>query len=218
MKAKIAWSLFRTLVLFVLLFLATRWLTNPYPPAFETFDSTPYGLGNSSEDVRAEIIDRLRLFQEGYSARDSAAVEEFADTLLSSDNTLILGTMPREIYVGHEAATTLIRDDWEFWGDCTFLIDQAHVSNQGDVAWIATVGYVEFDISRFLVLPLRLTGTLVNEDGAWRFQVIQYQFDLDLRFSLLLVVLLGLLTCVSLIAIPIQALLIIRKQRIKTSQ
>jgi hypothetical protein len=216
MKSKIAWSIARTLVLIFLLILSTRFITNPYPPSFHGFDAQPYGAGNAPDEVRHEILQQLREFQKGYTERDAKTVGAFARNLLSRDNTLILGTMPKEIYIGHDDATTLIRDDWAFWGNCIFLVDQAHVSTHDNVAWIATVGYVEFDLSRFLVLPLRLSGVLVNEDGTWRFQLVQYQFDLDLIPNLLLVLFLGLLTGVSLLAIPIQVLLI-RRQRFGAS-
>jgi hypothetical protein len=124
--------------------------------------------------------------------------------MLSQENMLILGTMPKEIYVGHDAATNLIRDDWEYWGDCKFHVDRAHVSVHGEVAWFATVGYFEFDLSRFLVLPLRLTGVLVNEEGIWRFQVLQYQFDLDLSWHLLLIFVLIVLNVLCILILLIQ--------------
>jgi len=53
----------------------------------------------------------------------------------------------------------------------------------------------------------------VNEDGAWRFQQLQYQFDLDLIFNLLLVMVLGLLSIFSLVAVPVQVVLINRVPR-----
>ena len=204
MTTKILRSVLRSLGLLLILMLSVFPLRNPYPASFEEYDVYPYAAGSASEAVRTEIIDQLSEFQKGYTERDTASAGEFAERLLSQDNVLILGTMPREIHVGHSAATNLIREDWASWGDCTFLLDKAHVSAHGDVAWFSTIGHVEFDLSRFLVLPLRLTGVAVNEDGTWRFHQIQYQFDLDLSFNLLLVFVLLALSASSILVLIIQ--------------
>jgi hypothetical protein len=204
MRTKILWSVLRSLALLFILMLSVLPLRSPHPASFDGYDTYPYAAGNASETVRSAIIDRLKEFQKGYDERDTATAGEFSDRLLSQDNILILGTMPREIYVGHSDATDLIRTDWASWGDCKFLLDKAHVSAQGEVAWFSTIGYVEFDLSRFLVLPLRLTGIAVNEDGTWRFHQLQYQFDLDLSFNLLLVIVLLVLSVASILALMIQ--------------
>ncbi|MFC1545378.1 nuclear transport factor 2 family protein [Gemmatimonadota bacterium] len=85
------------------------------------------------------------------------------EQLFSQDNILVLGTQPREILTSYERAQFLVSSDWRRWGDCTFLMDNAHISTSGKVAWISTVGYVEFDMSRFLVLPLRLSAVMVKD-------------------------------------------------------
>jgi len=106
-------------------------------------------------------------------------------SLFSKDNVLIIGTMPREIFVGYERATELVKSDWESWGDCRFAMDSANISSYGNTAWFSARGYVKFDLSSLLVIPLRLTGIMVNEDGIWKFQQQQFQFDTDFSFSLL---------------------------------
>lgn len=151
--------------------------------------------GQASPDVRAAVITQLRAFQDGYTGRDARQVGAFMDRLFSRQNVVVLGTLPSEIYVGCDQATELVRTDWESWGDCRFQIEDAEVSVVGDVAWFATVGSVRFDLSRFLVLPLRLSGVMVNESGAWRLRQVQFQFDLDLNpllaFQIVLLVWVG---------------------------
>jgi hypothetical protein len=203
-KSKIAWSILRTVILCSLLFAGMSLFRNPHPPSFDSFGDFPFGEGNAPNHVRGEVLAQLADFQLGYAERDLEKADAFADRLISQANSLVLGTMPREVFIGHPASTQLIRDDWAYWGDCTFFLEGAHVSSNGDVAWIATIGFVEFDLSRFLVLPLRLTGVLANEEGTWRFQQLQYQFDLDLTVSLLLVVLLLLLTAGSAVVLLTQ--------------
>ena len=56
-----------------------------------------------------------------------------------------------------------------------------------------SVGFVEFDLSRFLVLPLRFSGVLVQEDFGWKFQQAQFEFDLDSSFTVMAILLLWIL-------------------------
>lgn len=142
--------------------------------------------GNAAPEVRAAVLDQLGAFQEGYTKRDLTEVDAFMRRLFSHERPLVLGTMPGEIYAGYDRSSQVIRTDWESWGDCRFRLDQTQVSSAGNVVWFATVGSVKFDLSRFLVLPLRLTGVMVNEDGAWKLRQAQFQFDLDLSPLLVL--------------------------------
>jgi hypothetical protein len=192
-------------VLFVglLFLLSTTILGDRYHGSFPGAGSYPYGPGNASESVRREITSTLERFQDGYLARDPAHLEAFIADLFSNTNTAILGTMPREIYVGYDRVTELVGEDWRSWGDCRFDLGNVHVSSHGDVAWFATVGFVEFDLSSLLVLPLRLSGVLVREADTWRFQYLQFQFDLDLSFMLLLTALLGIWMVVQLICLVV---------------
>lgn len=142
--------------------------------------------GNASPEVRAAVLAGLRGFQDGYTRRDPAELSAFMARHFSRDHPVVLGTLPGEVYVGYDEASEVVRTDWESWGDCRFRLDETQVSVEGDVAWFATVGSVQFDLSRFLVLPLRLSGVMVNEDGAWKLRQVQFQFDLDLSPLLVL--------------------------------
>ena len=153
---KMGAKLVTTLVLGVLLAVGTRMLQNRYHGAFGPPDTHVYGAGNAPEDVRREVLDVLRAFQEGYRRRDVRRLDPFMERLFSRDDVLLLGTMPLEARASYAAAVGLVRDDWTAWGDCRFAVDQARISSHGDVAWFATVGDVTFDLSKWLVLPLRL--------------------------------------------------------------
>jgi hypothetical protein len=121
------------------------------------------------------------------------------DDLFSQENILILGTMPNEIYSGYDEATDLVRSDWLHWGDVRLLVQNANISTQGNVAWISTIGFVKFDLSRFLVLPLRFSGVLVQEDFGWKFQQAQFHFDLDSSFTVMAILLLWILFLLSVL-------------------
>ncbi len=182
---KIAKISFRIVLILVILFLVTR--------TFKKADETHYGptaaavfaKGNAPDSTRNEILLQLRKFQSGYTKRDVKQVEAFMQSLYSKENILVIGTMPREIFVGYKQATELVKSDWESWGNCRFAVDSAAISSSGNTAWFAVRGYVEFDLSPLLVLPLRLTGVMVKEEGIWKFQQQQFQFDTDFSFSML---------------------------------
>jgi hypothetical protein len=142
-------------------------------------------------------------------------IEEYCKRLVSKENILILGTMPGEIYSGYEAASELIETDWLYWGDVSYLMDQAHISVKDSVAWISTIGYVEFDMSRFLVLPLRYSAIMVMEESSWKFQQMQFQFDLD-NLKVLMVIILLLLTSIGFFIRIIVLLIRLRVQRRKS--
>jgi len=195
---KLGAKLATTVALGVLLAVGTQMLRDRYGGTFGPPDAHVYGVGQAPEDVRRAVLDGLRAFQEGYLRRDVGQVEPFVGRLFSRDDVLLLGTMPLEARASHAEAVRLVRDDWTAWGDCRFAVDQARISSHGDVAWFATVGYVTFDLSRLLVLPLRLSGVLVKEEGSWRFRQLQFQLDLDTSWLLLLNLLLALWLAVSL--------------------
>lgn len=136
--------------------------------------------GSATPEVRNDVLRQLQLFQDGYTKRDARQLDAFMDRVFSRQRPIVLGTMPGEIYIDYSGASEVIRNDWESWGDCRFRLDETQVSAVGDVAWFATVGSVKFDLSRFLVLPLRLTGVMVNENGTWKIRQAQFQFDLDI--------------------------------------
>ena len=197
----------------ILLYSVIIVLRHPNKAYYDSKDTFIYGKGNAAEDVRSEIIQQLHKFQDGYTQRDTSLLEPFTEQLFSQDNILILGTQPREILKNYERARVLVSSDWRTWGDCTFLMDNAHISTAGNVAWISTIGYVKFDMSRFLVLPLRLSAVMVKENDAWKFQHMQFQFDLDFSSVLLTIILLLIWLPVSLASLTVVTVRSLRKRK-----
>lgn len=158
-----------------------------------------YGQGNAAPEVRAEILQQLELFQEGYTERDTSILENYMEQLFSKENILILGTMPGEIYSGYAEAADLLSSDWLYWGDVSMLTESSNISVRDSVAWFSMIGHVVFDMSSLLDLPLRVSGVMVRTDQGWKFQQLQFQFDLDTSTILYLIILLSILLLVSLI-------------------
>jgi hypothetical protein len=206
----------RVILLFIILFLVTRQFKKADEKIVLSPSKAPYALGNSPDSVRMEIIAQLNKFQDGYSKRDPKNIDSFMQSLYSKNNTLILGTMPNEVYKGYENAARLIKSDWESWGDCKFAIDSANISSSGSTAWFSIKGYVEFDLSRFLVLPLRLTGIMVKEDQDWKFRQQQFQFDINFSFSLIAILVISVWILISIITLTIRTFKILRTSNLPT--
>jgi hypothetical protein len=204
--------LLRVALLFIILFLVTRQFKKADEKIILSPSEAPYALGNSPDSVRMEIIDQLRKFQDGYSKRDPKDIDNFMQSLYSKNNILILGTMPKEVYKGYKNSARLVKSDWESWGDCKFAIDSANISSSGSTAWFSIKGYVEFDLSKYLVLPLRLTGIMVKEDQEWKFQQQQFQFDIDFSLSLVAILIISAWILISLITLTIKTVKILRKR------
>ena len=187
----IAFAIAGILLLSALLFSVLWVLKHPHRRYYHSKAKSVYSRGNATDDVRSQIIAQLKAFQDGYLLRDMDQLQPFMERLFSDENTMVLGTMPNEILSDREGAARLVRSDWKAWGDCTFLMENAHISSAGDAAWVSTIGYVKLDLARFLVLPLRLSAVMVRESEEWKFQFMQFQFDLDLTLLLVVIVLLA---------------------------
>jgi hypothetical protein len=204
--------LLRIILLLVILFLVTRIFRRADEQKILSPATAFYSAGNAPDSTRKEIIGQLNKFQDGYSKRDTSQVDAFMESLYSRENLLILGTNPNEIFSGYERATSLVRSDWESWGDCKFNLDSANISSAEDIAWFSTRGYVEFDLSKLLVIPLRLTGIMVKEDGVWKFQQQQFQFDIDFSFALLAILILAVWILVSLVILAVVSVRVIKSR------
>lgn len=79
------------------------------------------------------------------------------------------------------------------------LVESANISASDSVAWVSMIGHVVFDMSSWLDLPLRVSGVMVQEEPGWKFQQLQFQFDLNTLWVLYVIILLGLLLLISLI-------------------
>ena len=102
----------------------------------------------------APDIDQIRLvlqrFQDGYTQRDAAHLDEIM-SLFADDNLEVIGTNGvkpgvDEWYLNKASARGLVKGDWEGWGDVQLDVAGAHIQAQGDVAWLATSATVSMSI------------------------------------------------------------------------
>lgn len=185
------------------LLLTTRIFQMTHPNYHDNTALFLYGEGNAEGEERAELLEQLAYFNDGYLLRDTTILEVYMDRLFSRENILILGTMPGEIFSGYEGAADLVSSDWLYWGDVNMLVESANISAHDSVAWFSMIGNVEFDFTSLLDLPLRVTGLMVLEEEDWKFQQLQFQFDLNTSWVLYVIVLLTLLLLLSLIRLVV---------------
>lgn len=178
----------------------------PHAEYYEAQDTYLYGKGSANDSLRSQIMDQLNYFQEGYTKRDVKILDEYAERLISKQNILIQGTMPREIFRNYEEAKRLVNNDWLYWGDVKFLISQSNISLNENSAWVSTIGYVDFDMLPLRV-PLRFTGIMTLEDNNWKFQKMDFSFDLNhlnILFSIFIVVAILIIILLRLIYVVIR--------------
>jgi len=133
--------------------------------------------GDAPAAVRAGVLVSLRAFQEGYVQRKPGNLDSFMTRLFPKDGqVLLLGTEggTSEWVRGYPAAAQFILDDWRDWGDFRFDVDHSIICSSGDVAWVATVGSVNFKGSK---RPLRFSATLTRSGDNWLFRQMQFQWD-----------------------------------------
>jgi hypothetical protein len=197
------------------LFIVTKTFEIPHQEYQEDPGLFLYDQGNASPSVRAEIMQQLELFQKGYTERDTSILESYMEKLFSKENILILGVMPGEIYSGYVEAADLVSYDWLLWGDVFMLTESSNISASDSVAWFSMIGHVVFDMSSWLDLPLRVSGVMVQEEQSWKFQQLQFQFDLNMIWVLYATILLSILLLVSIIRL---IFVVIRTARKRYSQ
>lgn len=99
---------------------------------------------NTNNDY-LEILEVLSKFQDGYTKRDIEKIEDFVGEIFVKGNeTSILGTGTGELFLGVEQVKTLIRDDFEYWGDMNIDLENVHIENINDSAWFAAQGTVKY--------------------------------------------------------------------------
>jgi hypothetical protein len=131
--------------------------------------------GDAPSMTRADVMRAMNVFQAGYDRRDVRLLDGFMTRLFPREGeVLLLGTESNEWIHGFDDVKTVIRHDWVDWADLRLDLDDCQVSAAGDVAWVATRGYVYGDVSK---RPVRFSATLERKNGEWKFRQLQYQYE-----------------------------------------
>ncbi|MBN2796531.1 MAG: nuclear transport factor 2 family protein [Clostridia bacterium] len=87
----------------------------------------------------------LKAFYEGYQTRKLEEIDAFMTLFSQSEDVEMMGigaTEPGayEWFKGFEAIKEIIISDWTYWGNVTFEVDNAHIYENGDMAFFTTYG------------------------------------------------------------------------------
>jgi len=90
---------------------------------------------------KREIFTVLKKFQEGFTRRDTSIVEEWIDDLMDED-IFIVGTHSTfpgrsEWTGGREAAISLFRNDWIYWGNVKMYLNEAEIQVYDKSGWVS---------------------------------------------------------------------------------
>lgn len=99
----------------------------------------------AKDQTTEEIVQALQRFQDGYAARDLAALDEFMQLFVQSNDVELIGIGAsvrggNEWFQGVVAIREIIESDWTYWGDVELDVEGAKVTVRGDVAWLSTTG------------------------------------------------------------------------------
>jgi hypothetical protein len=107
-NVKIVKQVFKVVLISILLFSVIITFRHPHKAYYDAKDDYIFSSGNAPDSVRSEIIEQLHKFQDGYTHRDTAQLKPFMEQLFSQENSLVLGTMPNEIYIGQKEVSKLV--------------------------------------------------------------------------------------------------------------
>lgn len=133
--------------------------------------------GDAPPAVRAGVLASLREFQQGYARRDPNQIQAFMQSLFPRNGDILsLGTGggTAEWVRGYDASAQFIQSDWRGWGEVQLDTDHALVWSSGDVAWVASLGTVQF---QHTARPLRFTAILTRQGDRWLFRQLHFQWD-----------------------------------------
>lgn len=114
-------------------------------------------------EKNTKIIHVLERFQAGYKTRDMTQVVPFFTELFVNDSdSMIVGTGQQEWIVGPDAIKKLVENDWKEWQDLTIDIENAHIHQEGNCAWVSTkatctITYTMDQISEFFMKMIKST-------------------------------------------------------------
>lgn len=96
---------------------------------------------NEIESVRSAF----QRFQDGYTARDPARLDEFMQLFVQSDEIELIGVGASkrggpEWFQGLAAIREIIEGDWTYWGDVRFNLEGAKITVLGTAAWLSADG------------------------------------------------------------------------------
>ncbi len=172
-----------------------------------------YTTGNATIKERQAIIHTFSILQQGYSKRDVSKIDYYIDQTIDTTSIVVLGTNPNEIFSGKKGIQQLLYGDWKFWGDAKLNVENAHITQVNNMAYVAMTGSIKIDVWK-ITFPLRITGVVIQDHSKWLINKLQFQYDLDTNFVIFGLIA-SVLATVSFIILMLILLIYFMKTRIR---
>ena len=134
--------------------------------------------------LREAALQPLRRLAQYYLKRDPEQADACMEETMLPDDMLILGTNPLEIFRGREGARNLLQGDWRSWGLASLDADGTALGRAGDTLHFVMRGQIRLDFFHIRV-PIKITGLLIEKDGAWRIGKLQFVNDLNTNYLII---------------------------------
>jgi hypothetical protein len=100
------------------------------------------------KEIKNELMEVLKVFQEAYVQRDITAIDNFMNALFDKNkNIIVLGTSGNELCIGYDEVKNIFLSDWEYWGDLRINADEATMVPLGNTALIYTTGTIKYSFN-----------------------------------------------------------------------
>jgi hypothetical protein len=90
------------------------------------------------------------------------------------DDVLLMGTDSDEWCRGYKKVSGFVKEDWLKWGEFRFEVDRSLIWSDKDVAWTASMGFVNFGHAD---RPVRFAAILTRKGDRWVFRQLHFQWD-----------------------------------------
>lgn len=154
-----------------------------------------------SAEMAEAVMQPLKSLAQYYKIRDVEQIDKCIDDTMLTDEILILGTNPKEIFSGRERAKDLLWGDWKYWGQVDLNVKEAVFNRVGDVIHCVLRGSVKLDIWHFII-PIKITGILRKKDDKWLISKLQFINDFNTNYIIFSWgVSIGLIICMLILSI-----------------
>ena len=94
---------------------------------------------------KKEVLEVLKKFQAGYTARDVSKVDAYVNDLFDSEDILVIGTsaykpIAFEWCEDLKTVKAVVENDWKNWGILKTEWEESRIRIDGNTAWIAMWG------------------------------------------------------------------------------
>lgn len=133
---------------------------------------------DNDQSSRDEVVKVLQEFQDGYTQRDTAVIDEFLE--MFTDDIVYMGVASHEFFKGKESVRKLTIWDWLRWFDLKIPVEKVDIRIANEVAWFEVVGE-SGPWRNGNTYEIRMVGSLLKNKNKWMFKQICFSYPAPLK-------------------------------------